>query len=145
MVARPWILVACAAAAATLLGVQPEFAQPSAAPPAPARPQVGLIADDLQKLIARLRMCWAPPIASAKGPDVVVRLHVRFKPDGSLAEAPTVVNSSQAPLFPAAAQSAVRAVTKCAPFSFLPAAKYELWRDIEVSFDPGTFADLKPK
>ena len=143
MIARPWILLSCAAAAATLLGVEPGSAQPSATPP--AHPPVGLIAVDLQKLIARLTMCWDVPVAVRNSPSLAVTVRINLKRDGSLAAAPVVVNSSQAPLFPVAARSAVRAVTKCAPFGFLPADQYELWRDIEVKFDPGTLSDLTPK
>ena len=33
-------------------------------------------------------------------------------------------------------ESALRAVRTCAPFSFLPVAKYEAWKDIEINFDP---------
>lgn len=56
--------------------------------------------------------------------------------DGSLAASPVVLNRSQNPLFAKAAASAVRAVRKCAPFSFLPAASYEQWKEIVVDFDP---------
>lgn len=67
-------------------------------------------------------------------------VHIRFKPDGSLAGQPEIVNSSSDPAFPMLAESALRAVTKCAPFSFLPAEKYDVWKDIEVSFDLRMFA-----
>jgi colicin import membrane protein len=49
---------------------------------------------------------------------------------------PTVVNRSSQPVFQVASESALRAIRKCAPFSFLPPAKYEAWRDVEVNFDP---------
>jgi hypothetical protein len=35
-----------------------------------------------------------------------------------------------------AAESAMSAVKKCAPYSFMPVAKYEAWKDVEVTFDP---------
>jgi colicin import membrane protein len=47
-----------------------------------------------------------------------------------------VVNRSPQPVFQVASESAVRAIRKCAPFSFLPPAKYEAWKDVEVNFDP---------
>ena len=34
------------------------------------------------------------------------------------------------PAFRVGSESAVRAVQECAPFNFLPVAKYELWQDI---------------
>jgi len=64
----------------------------------------------------------------------------------SAAVAVTLFGLHQAPLFQAAAESAVRAVTRCAPFSFLPAAKYAAWREVEVVFDPHTLPPSdKPK
>jgi colicin import membrane protein len=33
-------------------------------------------------------------------------------------------------------EAAVRAVQQCAPYTFLPIAKYELWQDIILTFDP---------
>jgi colicin import membrane protein len=34
-----------------------------------------------------------------------------------------------------AAESALRAVRRCQPYT-MPAAKYDIWRDVEVTFDP---------
>ena len=76
--------------------------------------------------------------------NVVVTVQVKFAKDGSLAEPPRVVNSSPDPLFPVAAKSAIAALTKCAPFSFLPPAKYEVWREIMIDFDPSVMLGDKP-
>jgi len=40
------------------------------------------------------------------------------------------------PAFTAASESALRAVRSCAPYSFLPVAKYEAWKDVIIDFDP---------
>jgi len=69
-------------------------------------------------------------------PGLVVILRIRFKSDGSLASAPEVVNRNPHPLFQTAAESAVQAVRRCAPFNFLPADKFESWKEIELNFDP---------
>jgi hypothetical protein len=68
-----------------------------------------------------------------------------LKPDGSLAGAPVVVNSSQSLLLSIAAQSAVRAVTKRALFSFLPSAKHQAWQVMEIAFDASIRATDKTK
>jgi colicin import membrane protein len=67
-------------------------------------------------------------------PDLVVTLRISLARDGSLAQDPVVVNSSPHPLFQSAAQSAIRALRKCAPFNFLPVAKYENWKSIDINF-----------
>jgi hypothetical protein len=40
------------------------------------------------------------------------------------------------PAFRVGSESALRAVLECAPFNFLPVAKYELWQDITLDFNP---------
>ncbi|HUI96796.1 MAG TPA: TonB C-terminal domain-containing protein [Xanthobacteraceae bacterium] len=127
----------------TLFGIQAPGAQPSA--PNSGRPAFGPATDDLQKLVARLQACWDVPAAVIKSRELVVRLRIYLKPDGSLAVPPAIVNTSQDPLFAIAAQSAVQAVSKCAPFSFLPASSYAIWRVVEVAFDPRQLPDDKPK
>ena len=133
MAARPGILLLCAAVAATPRGL---LAQPTVPPPIPKRPSVQLTMDEVNALMTRLRACWALPVGMRTAPGVVVSLRINLKPDGSLAGTPVVVNTSQDPLFPTLAQSAIRAVVKCAPYGFLPAAKYAAWKEVEASFDP---------
>jgi len=49
---------------------------------------------------------------------------------------PRVMNRGSNALFQVAAESAVRAVQRCAPFNFLPVAKYDAWKEVEINFDP---------
>jgi hypothetical protein len=65
----------------------------------------------------------------------VVKIRLRFNPDGTLAAAPMVVNPQSSPYFLAVQDSAVRAVQACEPYS-LPPAKYDIWKDIVLNFDP---------
>jgi len=143
MIRRPRVWRYCAVTAILLLGLQAPGAQPDA--PGPARPPAGPITEDLQKLIARLQQCWDVPAAVIKSPSLVVKLRINLNPDGSVAGPPVVVNASQDPLFPTATRSAIRAVAKCAPFSFLPAARYEAWHVVEVVFDPHMISGDKTK
>jgi len=66
----------------------------------------------------------------------VVTVRIQFRKDGSLAADPIVLNRSALPLFQIAAEAATRGIRKCAPYSFMPPAKYEAWKDVEVNFDP---------
>jgi serine/threonine-protein kinase len=61
---------------------------------------------------------------------------IRLKPDGTLAAPPQVTTSGQTPLFMAARDSAIRAVFRGQPFDMLRPETYEVWKDIEVTFDP---------
>jgi hypothetical protein len=115
-----------------------------ATPPSNAS-RATLTVSELQALRGRLAHCWDLPVAARGVRGVVATLHIRFKPDGSLAGQPEVANSSNDPAFPMLAASATRAVTKCAPFSFLPAEKYAAWKEIEVDFDPREMFGASPK
>jgi colicin import membrane protein len=67
---------------------------------------------------------------------MVVRIEVRLRPDGSLADTPKVVNPTGSPLFRDAADSALRALIACAPYA-LPPDKYAGgWEHMILSFDP---------
>ena len=64
-----------------------------------------------------------------------VKVRLRFNPDGRLAAAPQVVNPQNSPYFLAVQESALRAVHECEPYP-LPPAKYDIWKDIVLNFDP---------
>ena len=92
--------------------------------------------NELAALQARLRECWDVPVGVQSARDLSVIVRIQFKQDGSLQADPVVVNRSMQPVFQVASESALRAVRKCAPYSFMPAAKYDAWKEVEVNFDP---------
>jgi colicin import membrane protein len=91
---------------------------------------------EIDALRARIQQCWNPPAGLADARDLVVVVRIRFNQDGSLSADPTLSNTSGHPTFHVAAESALRAVRRCAPYSFMPIAKYDAWKDVEVTFDP---------
>lgn len=95
-----------------------------------------LTQNELDALIARLRDCWNVPVGLAEARDLVVTVRIQFKQDGSLSAEPRLMNHDARPAFQAASESALRAVRSCAPYNFLPVAKYEAWKDVIVDFDP---------
>ena len=97
---------------------------------------VTLSQNELDALRARLRECWNVPVGVAEARDLIVTVRIQFKQDGTLQTDPRLMNSGSHPAFQVAAESALRAVRNCAPYSFLPLAKYEAWKDVIVDFDP---------
>lgn len=91
---------------------------------------------ELDALRARLAQCWTLPAGATEAQDLNVEVQILLRQDGSLSAEPKVLNRSSNPFFQVAAESALRAIRTCAPFSFLPVAKYEAWKDIEVNFNP---------
>ncbi len=92
--------------------------------------------NEIDALRARLKQCWEVPAGLADARELVVTVHFQLKRDGSLGGEPRVTNRVAHPGFQVAAESAIRAVHRCAPFTFLPVAKYDVWSDLEVNFDP---------
>lgn len=90
---------------------------------------------ELDALRSQIARCWNPPIGAAGADDLNVRLKVSLTPGGDVDLSPQVLNSSGNPSFNVAAESARRAVLRCAPYS-LPTAKYEAWREVIINFDP---------
>ena len=85
--------------------------------------------------------CWNIP-AGAKGAEgLMVTVHIRLGMDGRLIGTPKIVDGGRMNLpgqefYRTAAESVLRAVRKCAPYDFLPKAQYDLWRDMEINFNP---------
>jgi hypothetical protein len=91
---------------------------------------------EIDALRARISQCWSPPAGIDSNTRLYVVLRVLFKPDGSLAHEPVVVEGSPSALGPALAQSGKRALMVCQPFTMLKPEHYDQWKDIEVKFDP---------
>jgi colicin import membrane protein len=102
----------------------------------PTGRSASLTQSEIDALRARIQQCWNPPAGLADARDLIVVIRIRFNPDGSLSSDPTLSNSGSHPTFQVAAESALRAVRRCAPYSFMPVAKYDVWKDVEVTFDP---------
>jgi colicin import membrane protein len=88
---------------------------------------------EIDALRAQIRRCWNPPAGAADAQDLRVEMNVKLRIDGSLAAEPVLLERGSSPYFQVFAESALRAVQRCQPYS-LPAAKYEVWKDIDLGF-----------
>ena len=95
----------------------------------------------LQTIIRqRVELCWSIPAGAKQAEDLNVRLKIYLTQDGTLARPPVFLDKERMmepgqEFFRAAAESAARAIRRCAPYD-LPRDKYDLWRVIEFHFDP---------
>jgi colicin import membrane protein len=129
---------------AALLDKRETTRQVAAADTLNANPSLGtatghaaqLSQSELDALRARLSQCWSPPAGINASTKVYVVLHVMFKPDGSVMGDPAVVEDPGSVLGSALTESAKRALLLCQPFTMLKSEHYDLWKDIEVKFDP---------
>ena len=90
---------------------------------------------ELDALKRRISECWSPPVGAANAQDVRVLIRVAFKPDGSVAAAPELLGGTFSPYGPALAESAMRAILRCQPYKMLRPETYDVWKDIEMTFD----------
>jgi hypothetical protein len=91
---------------------------------------------EFDALRARISACWSPPPGIDANSRLYVVLRVLFKADGSMSQAPTLVEGSASPLGPALVESAKRALLLCQPFTMLKPEHYDQWKDIQLRFDP---------
>jgi outer membrane biosynthesis protein TonB len=89
--------------------------------------------NEIDALRAQIRRCWNPPAGAANAQDLRVDMNVKLRIDGSLAAQPVLLERGSSPYFQVFAESALRAVERCQPYS-LPVAKYEVWKDIDLGF-----------
>jgi colicin import membrane protein len=91
---------------------------------------------EIDALRKRLGECWNPPAGARDAGQLKVVLRVLFKPDATVATPPQLVAGTPSSFGPAMAESAKRAILSCQPFTMLRADHYQLWKDIEITFDP---------
>jgi colicin import membrane protein len=91
---------------------------------------------EIDALRAKLISLWNPPTTMPRPEDFIIRIRIRLGRDGRLAGPPMVLTSGQGTLFDATRDSAVRAVFRGQPYDMLSPATYEVWKDMEINFDP---------
>ena len=97
---------------------------------------------EIDAIKRQVERCWLVPAAiGAKDVEnMVVRIKMKLNPDGRLREVRIVdrFRLETNATYKAVAESALRAVRnpRCSKFN-LPLAKYEIWKDIELRFNPG--------
>jgi hypothetical protein len=93
---------------------------------------------------ARMKECWAPPfsLATEDAQKLVVVLRVSLQQNGALAGEPALLAASASPKGAALLQTAMQALQKCQPYSFLPAAKYKEWKKLDLSFSPAGLSHM---
>ncbi|MGO8740295.1 cell envelope biogenesis protein TolA [Rhodoblastus sp.] len=95
------------------------------------------MADALGALLQeQYKQCWN--YLPLTGDKYVAKIRVSYRPDGSLAGQPVLLNPPSDPNFRGLAESALRAVRRCNPLR-IPAQYqpyYDQWKDWVVGFDP---------
>jgi len=89
---------------------------------------------------SQIERCWIIPAGARDAEKLTIKIRIFLNPDGSLARPPQIVDQARMyrpgqEFFRAAAESARRAVQKCAPLK-LPREHYDIWRESELTFDP---------
>ena len=94
-----------------------------------------LSASELDALRARLMALWNPPVGMQDADQGQVTIRIQFKRDGTLAIGPIVLTSGSGARFNAMRDSAVRAVFIGQPYTMLRPEHYEIWKEIDFTFD----------
>jgi len=83
-----------------------------------------------------VKSCAKLPASLSPGDKIRIVLRVVFKPDGTLATAPTLIEASASAKGPALMQSAIRALRACQPYTMLPPGQYSEWKSLDLTFTP---------
>lgn len=90
---------------------------------------------EIDALRARLMALWNPPVGMQDAEQSQVTIRIRFRKDGTLAMGPQVITSGSGAQFNAMRDSAVRAVFVGQPYTMLRPDHYDLWKEIDFTFD----------
>jgi outer membrane biosynthesis protein TonB len=91
---------------------------------------------ELEALRARLMQLWNPPAGVQNPQELIVKVRVQLARDGRLIGNPVVLSAGNSTLFTIARDNAIRALHRGQPFDMLSPGSYELWKEIEITFDP---------
>jgi hypothetical protein len=103
---------------------------------APAADPAMLPHDDIALFRARAGSCTRVPAGTPMDDNVRIVLRISFKPDGTLASQPLILDASFLPGTSALIQAAMSALEKCQPYAELPKDKYSEWKIIDVIITP---------
>jgi len=109
-----------------------------AAPEPPKRMTPAQQADFDAWMIKTYLACWKPAPQPADADPYVAQVRLAFKPDGSLAKPPKLVNQPSDPAMKPQAKSVMQAVQTCNPLP-VPAQYrpfHEQWRAKTIHFNP---------
>jgi len=118
----------------------PKLAALTPPPPPPAPPPRMTSAEeaDFDSWIVKTYLgCWRPPAQPTDSDPYVAHVRLAFKPDGSLAKAPKLVNPPSDPALKPQAKSVMQAVQACNPLP-VPAQYrpfYEQWKTKTIHFN----------
>lgn len=86
-------------------------------------------------LQARIKQCWNVPAGVRDAENIEIRVYFELRKDGSVAGMPRLLEGSRNAAGPAIAESAIRAIQQCQPYSFLPPQEYAGgWDRLDITF-----------
>jgi colicin import membrane protein len=91
---------------------------------------------ELDAMRAKLMQLWNPPAGVRNPEELIVKVRISLKRDGTLADWPIVLATGRGEQGAVARESAVRAIIRGQPFTMLSPATYDLWKEIDITFDP---------
>ena len=98
----------------------------------------GLSLTEEDALKAQIFGCWSIPLGLPYNENLLVRIKLKLKPDGSVIKTEIVdharMNKPGQAFYKVLAESALRAIQLCQPLR-VPTTGYERWKDLQLNFD----------
>ena len=98
----------------------------------------GLSLSEEDALKAQIFGCWSIPLGLPYNENLLVRIKLKLKPDGSVIKAEVRdhvrMNKPGQGFYKVLAESALRAIKLCQPLR-VPSTGYERWKDLQLNFD----------
>ena len=98
----------------------------------------GLTLSEEDALKAQIFGCWSIPLGLPYNENLLVRIKLELKPDGSLIRSEILdharMNRPGQGFYKVLAESALRAIKLCQPLR-VPSTGYERWKELQLNFD----------
>lgn len=99
------------------------------------RTAAALTLSEKDALRAQMQRCWNPPVGIAGAEELKIAVRISLSPAGEVMEIVSLGAEGLGAIYDVAADAARRAVLQCQPYR-LPPQKYDVWKDVQVTFDP---------
>ena len=103
---------------------------------APSASSARLSQGELDAFKARVTSLWNPPAGARDPEELVLQVRIQLGRDGKVIGSPQVLTRGSSILFQVARDNAIRAINIGQPYDMLKPASYEIWKEIDITFDP---------
>jgi len=107
-----------------------------------SKSNAALTSEEIAEFKTRLNKCWVAPAGMTGVQGINLSIRIQLDSRGSLRDTPELIRAPASLSGPALLESAMQALQQCQPYEYLPAAKHEKWKVLDLVFSPEGLSEV---